>query len=102
MCLLDFCYANFCAEEDTKNSEYELDWEDYLEEEVVDLYDELTREEQKGFDQSIAKVLLELNDKFKALPRIIESKEAHESFERQKTVLASEVATMMKSYVKED
>lgn len=100
MCLVDFCYANFCAEQDTKNSEYEFDWEDFLEDEVVDLYDELTRDEQKAFDQKIVQVLTTLQAKFEALPRNIESKEEYELFQTQKKELSVEIAKLMNEYVK--
>lgn len=100
MCLVDFCYANFCAEQDTKESEYEFDWEDFLEDDVVDLYDELTSDEQKAFDQKIVQVLTTLRAKFTALPRNIESKEEYELFQRQKKELSVDVVKLMNEYVK--
>ncbi|MDO5294065.1 MAG: hypothetical protein Q4F05_15095, partial [bacterium] len=70
------------------------------EDEVVDLYDELTRDEQKAFDQKIVQVLTTLQAKFEALPRNIESKEEYELFQTQKKELSVEIAKLMNEYVK--
>lgn len=98
--LVNFCHAVYCSEMGTKESEYEMDWEDFLDEDTADLYDELNTAEQKKFDQAVAGVLSKLKAQFENLPVNVDSKESFERLEAKKQELSGEVASMMSEYVK--
>lgn len=97
--LFDFCFATYCGDTGSKETEYQLDWEDFLEEDMVDLYDSLVPADQKLFDQAIRRVLKKYGSDFKKLPADIDSDVKLAAFLEQKTELTKKVVTMMSEFL---
>lgn len=99
--LFDFCFATYCGDAGSRETEYQLDFEDFLDEDVVDLYDTLVPADQKLFDQAIRRVLKKYGSDFKKLPTDIDSDIKLAAFLEQKTQLTQKVVSMMPEFFTE-
>lgn len=98
--LFDFCFAVYCGDVGSRETEYRLDWEDFLAEDIVDLYDELEPTDQKLFDQAIRRVLKKHAADFKKLPVDIDSDVKLAAFLQKKNELAPKLAMLMPEFLK--
>lgn len=97
--VFDFCFANYCAETESKGSEYEFDWEDFMDEEKAERYDELDEVAQKKFDQAIKSVLSNMAVQFKALDSNITSAESLAQFNEKKEEIKKKLPDYMMDFI---
>lgn len=97
--LFEFCFANYLAETESKGSEYEFDWEDFMDEEKAERYDELSVAAQKEFDQAIQIVLQKMAVQFNELPSNITSADSLAQFNEKKEEIKKNLPNYMMGFI---